>query len=187
MRREGRQIAQSFTATEAGALAKTAGVRQVIYAPSIHAVLVNPCDIYGASKCSGEALYRYMVEPEGVSAIALRIGAFQRLEAVQEEGVLSMRDAFVSHRDLDQLINCCIDVENVQFAVLHGLSGNRLKRLDISDARELASSAPMDDSTAELPALRGLHLCETLRRWADGRRLPVIGMRVKMRVTRRMT
>ena len=73
-----------------------------------------------------------------------------------------MLDAFVSHCDLDQLINYCIDVENVQFAVRHGLSGNRFKRLDISDARELASYAHMDDSTAELPALRGLHLCETL-------------------------
>jgi len=157
------------------AAAKTAGVRRVIYASSIHAVSgyppdvqvktsepVNPGDIYGVSKCFGEALCRYMAEKEGVSAIALRIGAFQPLEAVQEAGGLSMLDAFVSHRDLDQLINRCIDVENVQFAVLHGLSDNRFKRLDISDARELVGYVPQDDSTAELPALRGLHLRETL-------------------------
>jgi len=153
------------------AAAKTAGVRRVIYASSIHAVSgyppdvqvktsepVNPGDIYGVSKCFGEALCRYMAEKEGVSAIALRIGAFQPLESVRDEEGIGMLDSFVSHRDLDQLINRCVDVENVQFAVLHGLSDNRFKRLDISDARELVGYAPQDDSTEELPSLRGLHL-----------------------------
>ena len=153
------------------AAAKTAGVRRVIYASSIHAVSgyppdvqvktsepVNPGDIYGVSKCFGEALCRYMAEKEGVSAIALRIGAFQPVESVRDEKGLGMLDSFVSRRDLDQLINRCIDVENVQFAVLHGLSDNRFKRLDISDARELVGYAPQDDSTEELPPLRALHL-----------------------------
>ena len=153
------------------AAAKTAGVRRVIYASSIHAVSgyppdvqvktsepVNPGDIYGVSKCFGEALCRYMAEKEGVSAIALRIGAFQPIESVRDEKGIGMLDSFVSRRDLDQLINRCIDVENVQFAVLHGLSDNRFKRLDISDARELVGYAPQDDSTEELPPLRDLHL-----------------------------
>lgn len=153
------------------AAAKTAGVRRVIYASSIHAVSgypadvqvktsepVNPGDIYGVSKCFGEALCRYMAEKEGVSAIALRIGAFQPLESVQDEKGVGMLDSFVSQRDLDQLINRCIDAENVRFAVLHGLSDNRFKRLDISDARELVGYAPQDDSTEELPNVRGLHL-----------------------------
>ena len=157
------------------AAAKTANVRRVIYASSIHAVSgyppdvqvktsepVNPGDIYGVSKCFGEALCRYMAEKEGVSAIALRIGAFQPLESVQDEKGIGMLDSFVSHRDLDQLINRCVDVENVQFAVLHGLSDNRFKRLDISDARELVGYAPQDDSTEELPPVRGLHLRETV-------------------------
>ena len=157
------------------AAAKTAGVRRVVYASSIHAVSgypadvqvktsepVNPGDIYGVSKCFGEALCRYMAEKEGVSAIALRIGAFQPLEAVQEEKGLAILDGFVSHRDLDQLINRCIDVENVQFAILHGLSDNRFKRLDISDARELVGYAPEDDSTEEAPGLKELHLRDTL-------------------------
>ncbi len=78
--------------------AKAAGVRRVIYASSIHAVSgypadvqvkttepVNPGDIYGVSKCFGEALARYMAEKEGVSAIALRIGAFQPLEAARDD------------------------------------------------------------------------------------------------------
>jgi NAD(P)-dependent dehydrogenase (short-subunit alcohol dehydrogenase family) len=157
------------------AAAKTAGVRRVIYASSIHAVSgyppdvqvktskpVNPGDIYGVSKCFGEALCRYMAEKEGVSAIALRIGAFQPLESVRDEKGIGMLDSFVSQRDLDQLINRCVDVENVQFAVLHGLSDNRFKRLDISDARELVGYRPQDDATEELPKLRDLHLRETV-------------------------
>ena len=72
------------------AAAKAAGCRRVVYASSIHAVSghppdaqvgpddpVNPGDLYGVSKCFGEALARYMAEQEGLSAIAVRIGAAQ--------------------------------------------------------------------------------------------------------------
>lgn len=157
------------------AAAKSAGCRRVIYASSIHAVSgypadvqvktsepVNPGDLYGVSKCFGEALARYMAGQEGVSAIAIRIGAFQPLEAARREESVSMLDAFVSHRDLNQLINRCIDVENLAFAILHGLSDNRFKRLDISDARELVGYAPEDDLTEENPRLRELRLNETV-------------------------
>ncbi len=156
--------------------AKAAGVRRVVYASSIHAVSgyppdvqvktsepVNPGDLYGVSKCFGEALARYMAEKEGVSAIAIRIGAFQPLEAARDAKGLSMLDAFVSHRDLNQLLHRCIDVENVQYAVLHGLSDNRFKRLDISDARELVGYAPQDDAAEENVQTRDLHLRDTLQ------------------------
>jgi len=99
-----------------------------------------------------------MAEQEGLSAIAIRIGAFQPLESAERPGSLGMADAWVSRRDLDQLINLCIEVENVQFAVLHGLSDNRFKRLDITDARELVGYAPQDDLTETNPQLRPLHL-----------------------------
>lgn len=156
--------------------AKAAGCRRFIYASSIHAVSgypadvqvktsepVNPGDLYGVSKCFGEALGRYMAEQEGLSVIALRIGAFQPIEKARQEDSLSMVDAFVSHRDLNQLINKCIDVENVRFAILHGLSNNRFKRLDISDARELVGYDPEDDATAENPLLKDLNLNATLQ------------------------
>ena len=157
------------------AAAVASGVRRVIHASSIHAVSgypvdvqvktsdpVNPGDLYGVSKCFGEALARYVAGQEGVSAITLRIGYFQPVEAVQDPKGLEMLDAFVSQRDLDQLINRCIDVENVQFAILHGLSDNRFKRLDISDARELVGYTPVDDSTRENVALRDLHLRDAI-------------------------
>ena len=124
---------------------------------------MNPGDLYGVSKCFGEALGRYMANKEGLSVIALRIGAFQPIEAARDASSLSMLDAFVSHRDLNQLIVRCVEVENLQFAILHGLSDNRFKRMDISDARELVGYAPQDDLTAENPALKELHLRETVQ------------------------
>ena len=105
---------------------------------------------------------RYMAEQEGVSAICIRIGAFQPLEKAQDvEAIPMMLDAFVSHRDLHQLIEKCIAApEALRFAIFHGLSDNRFKRLDISDARTLVGYAPQDDFAAENPALRDLHLSE---------------------------
>jgi dTDP-4-dehydrorhamnose reductase len=152
--------------------AKAAKCRRVIYASSIHAVSgypedyqvhtsdpVNPGDLYGVSKCFGEALARYMAEKEGVSAICLRIGAFQPHESARDpvKGI-AMLDAWVSRRDLNQLIEKCIDTEDLQFAVFHGLSDNRFKRLDITDARQLVGYAPQDDLTEVNPKLAGLDL-----------------------------
>ena len=156
--------------------AKSAACRRVIYASSIHAVSgyppdvqvktnepVNPGDLYGVSKCFGEALARYMAEKEGISAICLRIGAFQPIEAAKKPSGIGMLDAFVSQRDLNQLIEKCIDVEDLQFAILHGLSDNRFKRLDISDARRLVGYAPQDDLTEINVKLKELNLSEAVQ------------------------
>jgi dTDP-4-dehydrorhamnose reductase len=156
--------------------AKSAGCRRVIYASSIHAVSgyaedvqvktsepVNPGDLYGVTKCFGEALGRYMAEQEGLSVIALRIGSFQPLEEAQSEDSLEMLDSFVSQRDLNQLIERCIDTEKIRFAILHGVSDNRFKKLDISDARELVGYAPQDDLTRENPKIKGVNLNEAVK------------------------
>jgi dTDP-4-dehydrorhamnose reductase len=153
--------------------AKHAGCRRVIYASSIHAVSgypadvqvkttdpVNPGDLYGVSKCFGEALGRYMATQEGISVIALRIGAFQPLSTARDKEMgIEMMDMFVSERDLNSLIERCIDApDHLRFAILHGVGDNRFKRLDISDARELVGYAPQDDATCLNPALRPLDL-----------------------------
>jgi len=156
--------------------AKAAGCRRVIYASSIHAVSgypadvqvktsdpINPGDLYGVSKCFGEALSRYFAEKESLSVIALRIGAFQPLETAQQEENIGLLDAFVSPRDLTQLITKCIDAEHLQFAVFNGLSNNRFKRLDISDARELVGYEPQDDFAEEHPQLEPTELAEDIR------------------------
>jgi hypothetical protein len=157
------------------AAAKAAGCRRVLYASSIHAVSgypadvqvktsepVNPGDLYGVTKCFGEALGRYMAEQEGLSVIALRIGAWQPLDVAREDDAVRLLDAFVSQRDLQQLIERCIAAEHITFAIMHGVSNNRFKRLDISDARALVGYDPQDDLTAEHPALKELHLTDTV-------------------------
>jgi len=154
-----------------------AGCRRVIYASSIHAVSgypadvqvktsdpVNPGDLYGVSKCFGEALARYTAEQEGLSSICLRIGAFQPDQSARDnQKAISMLDAWVSQRDLNQLIERCIDDEKLKFAIFNGLSNNRFKRLDISDARELVGYAPKDDLTEVNPKLKRLHLSERVQ------------------------
>lgn len=155
--------------------AKAAGCRRLIFASSIHAVSgyptdvqvktsepPNPGDLYGVTKAFGEVLGRYMAEQEGLSVIALRIGAFQSIEAGQQEWCANMFDAYVSDRDLIQLITKCIDNENLKFAIFHGLSNNAFKRLDISDARELVGYAPEDDCAAINPKLSGLNLANNI-------------------------
>ena len=151
--------------------AKAAGCRRIIYASSIHAVMgyppdvqvktdeaVNPGDLYGVTKCFGEALGRYMSGFEGVSFIALRIGAFQPEKTARDPHAAVFLDHFVSQRDLNQLLHRCVDAsDNLRYAVFHGLSNNRYKRLDISDARVLVGYEPEDDFAALNPVLEEFH------------------------------
>jgi UDP-glucose 4-epimerase len=172
----GELVGPNITGTyNAYVAAKAAGCRRVIFASSIHAVSgypsdvqvkttepVNPGDMYGVTKCFGEAMGRYMAEQEGLSVIAIRIGGFQPVEAARDPEQVSGADAFVSDDDLVQLIRRCIAVENLRFAVLHGISDNRFKRLDISDARVLVGYEPRDDFFRENPALEPLSAPDSL-------------------------
>jgi len=151
--------------------ARAAGCSQVVYASSIHAVSgyppdvqvktsdpVNPGDIYGVSKCFGEALARYMATNEGLRSIAIRIGAFQPENAARNPGSIGMLDAWVSQRDLQQLIERALEADDIQFAIVHGLSDNRFKRLDISETRDLLGYNPKDDLTDFNESLKKLDL-----------------------------
>lgn len=151
--------------------AKAAGCQRLVFASSIHAVSgypgdvqvktsdpVNPGDLYGVSKCFGEAMGRYMADQEGVSTICIRIGAFQPVEKAEDNAGIRLLDAFVSRRDLAQLIARCIDAEGIRFAIVHGLSDNRFKRLDLTDTRELLGYQPQDDAAALNPDLAELDL-----------------------------
>jgi nucleoside-diphosphate-sugar epimerase len=153
--------------------AQQAECRRVVYASSVHAIAgypsdiqvktneqVNPLNLYGVSKCFGEALGRYFAEQLGISVIALRIGAFQPRDAARDPDSLDMMNSFVSRRDLCHLIQCCIDVEDLKFAILHGMSDNVFKRADISDARTLVGYSPQDDYFKLNPVLAELHLDE---------------------------
>ncbi|CAN5353479.1 NAD(P)-dependent oxidoreductase [soil metagenome] len=138
--------------------ARDAGCRRVVFASSVHAVSgypddvqikphdpINPGDLYGVSKCFGEALGRYMSEREFLSFIAIRIGGVQAESTVPTTDEPGIKDSWVSERDIFQLICRSIDVVGLKFAIFSGVSHNRFNRLDITTARELVGYEPEDD------------------------------------------
>lgn len=146
--------------------AVNASCRRVVYASSIHAVSgyppdvqvktaepVNPGNLYGVTKCFGEALGRYLAEQEGVSVIAIRIGAAQPLNLLRAAGCAPLLDVFLSDRDLAQLVERCIEASGVRWAIAHGLSDNRFKRLDLTDTRALLDYQPGDDAAELTPVV----------------------------------
>lgn len=146
------------------AAARAAGCRRVIFASTIHTVSgyplgrqvrvgdpVNPGDLYGVSKCFGEALGRYLAEQEGLSVIAIRIGGFQPVEHARSADFDWLADCWTSPRDLVQLFIRSIEVEQVRFAILHGLSNNQFNRLDLSETKALVGYEPEDDAVRESP------------------------------------
>jgi nucleoside-diphosphate-sugar epimerase len=140
--------------------AAEAGCRRVIFASSNHAVNaypldvqvrpddpVRPGDLYGVSKCFGEALARYYADRHGLRAIVLRIGAFQPPETAIDTDNPRTLCLFISHRDLGQLIAKSIEApDDLGFAIFGGVSDNQFKRLEISNARELIGYDPEDNS-----------------------------------------
>lgn len=152
-----------------------AGVRRVVFASSIHAVgayppdvqvredmPVRPCCEYGVSKCYGEALGSYFADKKGVSVIAIRIGGVHGHQGEELHHQPSTIDYLVSEGDLTQLITRCVEApDGVRFEIVHGISDNRFKRLDISHAREILGYEPQDDAAVgigqEVPEPRSIH------------------------------
>jgi dTDP-4-dehydrorhamnose reductase len=153
--------------------AKAAGCRRVIFASSIHAISgypvdtqvreddpVNPGDLYGVSKCFGEALGRYMAEQEDVSVIVIRIGLCRSLAMARAPEGAVMLDSYFSPRDFHQLVHRAIEVESLRFGIFHGVSDGRFKRMDITDGRTLLGYAPVDDISEINPEVAQLRLRE---------------------------
>lgn len=140
-----------------------AGCRRVVYASSVQTLLGYPnesetpvdaapwpLNMYAVSKCYGEATARMFATTEGISAICVRIGAYHRpgLGAPELRHELP---AYVSPRDLNQLLRLCIDAEGIDFAVVHGISNNRTRRLSLAETRALLGYEPVDDGFAVFP------------------------------------
>jgi nucleoside-diphosphate-sugar epimerase len=138
--------------------AKDAGCRRVVFASSAQTVEgypedrqisvhdpVRPKNLYGVTKCFGEALASYFASQEGLSAIAVRIANFAEFSKGERH---SPRDisAFLSHRDAVQLLIKAIDADNIDFAIVNGISNNRYKRLSLDESRTLLGYAPLDDA-----------------------------------------
>jgi NAD(P)-dependent dehydrogenase (short-subunit alcohol dehydrogenase family) len=153
--------------------AQEAGCRRVILASSLHAVLgyepgmvvrgdmpPRPANLYGASKAWAEAL-GYVYAQRGLSVLCVRIGWLKE-PARLAPGDRDL-DLVITPRDLAHLLACCIAAPaDLRYGVFHGLSANRVRRFDISEAQALLGYRPQDDAFAL--AQRNYPLL--LRRWA---------------------
>jgi uronate dehydrogenase len=128
----------------------------VVFASSVHAVgglqyheaiaddaPPRPVNLYGASKAFGEAVAS-TYSAAGLSGIAIRIGAYDA-PWFHERGDATAAMAYVSARDLNDLLVRCIESENIPYAVVAGISDNARKRFDLIHTRRLLGYAPRDD------------------------------------------
>lgn len=128
--------------------AKDAGCKRFIFASSAHVVsayaadiqitsemAVKPKNIYGATKCFGEALAAYFAYAEGLPSIVLRIGAYIFPDEYEQFGLEEI-DAFLDPDDFNELLIKCMETPNINFAIAHAISNNRYKRLDLTETRE---------------------------------------------------
>jgi nucleoside-diphosphate-sugar epimerase len=138
--------------------AKDAGCKRFIFASSAHVVsaypagiqidqerTLKPGNLYGATKCFGEALAAYFAYREQLSSIVLRIGAYT-FPKDYENFSLEELDAFLDPDDFNQLLIRCLETPEIQFAIAHAISNNRYKRLDLSETREIFGYRPKADA-----------------------------------------
>lgn len=106
---------------------------------------VRPHNLYGVAKCLGEALASYYADQHGISAICLRIGAYEFAENHTE---MNTRDlsAYLHPDDCNQLLVGCIETEGLHYEILNAISNNRYKRLDISETIEKVDYRPKADA-----------------------------------------
>jgi nucleoside-diphosphate-sugar epimerase/MoaA/NifB/PqqE/SkfB family radical SAM enzyme len=145
--------------------AKEAGCKRFIYASSVHVIEayppeiqvkadmpVRPKNLYGVSKCFGEALAAYFAFNEMLPSIVLRIGAYVYPEEY-EQWSFNERNSFISSDDLNELLIKCLETSDITFAIAHAISDNRIKRLDLAETKEILGYKPQADAFAILEAI----------------------------------
>lgn len=125
-----------------------------------HTAEVRPDSLYGVSKVYGEALGRYYVDRFGLRVFCLRIGTVTGdddprapsvtarspalLDLDVEDRLRRMRCTWLSQRDCAQLIQRCLEVVDISWAVVYGISNNPRQFWDIARARDLLGYEPQD-------------------------------------------
>ena len=136
--------------------AHEASCQRVVFASSVHAIVgypphetladnspPRPVNLYGASKVFGEAVASQF-SADGLSGIAVRIGAYDA-PWFHEHGTATDAMAYVSARDLNDLLARCVETPDISYAVVAGISDNARKRFDLVHTRQLLGYEPQDD------------------------------------------
>jgi nucleoside-diphosphate-sugar epimerase len=153
----------------------TIGMYEIEAAPAIyalddprvydHTVEVRPDSLYGVSKVYGEALGRYYMECHGLRVFCLRIGSVRddddpRAPSISksvpwhpmlvalpaEDRYRRMRATWMSQRDCAELIACCLEADQVRWAIVYGISDNPRQFWDLSHARQILGYNPVDSA-----------------------------------------
>ncbi|MBI3944194.1 MAG: NAD(P)-dependent oxidoreductase [Chloroflexi bacterium] len=137
-----------------------AGCRRIVYASTVNTVFGYPFDmqvhtnmptrpfnLYGATKVWGEAVGCVYADQLGLSTICLRFGwvVDRKSEALKPDA--PYLDVALTYEDLGRLVAGSIEApDSLRFGIYHGVSDNRFKRLDITDARADLGYQPQDDA-----------------------------------------
>ncbi len=108
---------------------------------------IRPDGFYGAGKAAVEALARMYHEVYGLESICLRIGS-----VIAEDDPGSnprLQSTWLSHRDLVQLIRKSLTA-GVGFGIYYGVSNNRKRFWDISNAETDLDYRPEDDAAVRI-------------------------------------
>ena len=136
--------------------ARRAGCRRLVFASSINAVLgygkegrkaswempVYPQNVYGATKCWGEALARAYGHEHALSCICVRLHSptFDQSNFAEDA-----TDGGISPRDASILFAACIDAdEEVGFAIIHGASHHKDNWFLVSSSDPRLAYEPQD-------------------------------------------
>ena len=140
--------------------AHEAGCKRLIFASSVNAILgykgqtpvewdvpIFPTNVYGATKCWGEALGRVYSETHNLSSICVRLGSprFDPNETYDKD----KPSMLISHRDTAQLFQKCVEVENTPFAIVHGVSNNTVNWMGLEKTSQLLGYQPQDGTASQ--------------------------------------
>lgn len=135
-------------------------LNRIIYASSNHAMSgypndtqmkvtdsIRPGNLYGVSKAYIEALATYHAYEHGIESIGLRIGAYTVDDADLQKMDKYQLAKYLSVRDMNHLIDCCIDADMMEKSlIVNGVSNNAFSRLSNEEARVKLGYKPQDDA-----------------------------------------
>lgn len=106
----------------------------------------RPANLYGVCKVFAEALAAYHAARGDYTAVCLRIASFR--ETLTGQTRLSKRDvsAYLSPRDLAELMARAVEVTGITFEVCNAVSNNRYKRLRMDETCALLGVELKDDA-----------------------------------------
>lgn len=106
----------------------------------------RPLNMYGATKAFAEAVGHVYAHTHGLSCLVVRIGTFEYNRPQFDINGRNL-STFISARDMSQLLACCVEADpGIRYAVVHGVSNNRYKRMGLTRTRQLTGYAPQDDA-----------------------------------------